>query len=329
MQIEAVLNDIYYEPVKFMDAVSSPILDKKQTMKIIGKLNSVYPVKGFEHLKRVKCCKSQGSGLHVILCLKDQLPEEFLKKRLTLQEIFDSDSLPEMELLIGQPYLVQVPASAPLTRKQFNEASLYWPVNFHEEKRITRLLSTKIFTSKEEETIVKHMTKAIEMAKTGQQMAERPVGAVIVDPSEDQIVAAAHDIRLRSGHPLKHAVMVCVDLVAHSQGGGVWNCSDSLLYNTAREIQVNSDGKKVGPYLCTGYDLYVTEEPCVMCAMALIHFRIKRVFYGTPYEDGALGSHYKLHVEKSLNHHYEVYRGVLRKECEMLLMANRKSYAIT
>lgn len=328
MPIEAVLDDIYYEPVKFMDAVSCPILDKKQTMKIISKLQSVYPVKGFEHLKRVKCCKSQGSGLHIIICLKDQLPEEFLKKRLALEVLFDSDSLPEMKSFLGQPYLVQVPASAPLTRKQFNEASLCWPVNFHEDKKITRLLSAHIFTPNEEETINKNMAKAIEMAKIGQKMAECPVGAVVIDPTKDLVIAAAHDVRFQSGHPLRHAVMACVDLVAHSQGGGVWNCPDTLMY-TSTESQISSEGNKTGPYLCTTYDLYVTHEPCVMCAMALVHSRVKRVFYGVPDKDGALGSHCKLHAQKHLNHHYEVYRGIMGKECEMLLTTDCKSEAIT
>ncbi|CAE1294317.1 TAD3 [Acanthosepion pharaonis] len=306
MPIEAVLDDIYYEPVKFMDAVSCPISDKKQTMKIISKLQSVYPVKGFEHLKRVKSCKSQGSGLHIIICLKDQLSEEFLKKRLTLE----------------------VPASAPLTRKQFNEASLCWPVNFHEDKKITRLLSAHVFTPNEEEIINKNMAKAIEMAKIGQKMAECPVGAVVIDPTKDLVIAAAHDLRFQSGHPLKHAVMACVDLVAHSQGGGVWNCPDTLMY-TSTESQISSEGNKMGPYLCTTYDLYVTHEPCVMCAMALVHSRVKRVFYSVPEKDGALGSNYKLHVQKHLNHHYEVYRGIMSKECEMLLTTDCKSEAIT
>lgn len=69
------------------------------------------------------------------------------------------------------------------------------------------------------------------------------------------------------------------------------------------------------PYLCTGYDIYVTGEPCAMCAMALVHQRVRRVFYAFPNSRvGALGSAYRLHGERSLNHHYTVYRVVVPEE---------------
>ncbi|KAL6650345.1 hypothetical protein ACP70R_009270 [Stipagrostis hirtigluma subsp. patula] len=63
------------------------------------------------------------------------------------------------------------------------------------------------------------------------------------------------------------------------------------------------------PYLCTGFDIYLVWEPCTMCAMALVHHRFKRVFYAFPNPiTGALGGVYTLHGERSLNHHYTVFR---------------------
>lgn len=62
------------------------------------------------------------------------------------------------------------------------------------------------------------------------------------------------------------------------------------------------------PYLCTGFDCYVVREPCVMCAMALVHSRVQRVIYAeADPEHGALGGSLKLHGQQSLNHHYSVY----------------------
>lgn len=90
---------------------------------------------------------------------------------------------------------------------------------------------------------------------------------------------------------------------------------------------VKSEEKKVGtdaegtysksgrPYLCTGYDIYLVWEPCIMCAMALVHQRVRRVFYAFPNPShGALGSVHRLQGEKSLNHHYAVFRVLFHED---------------
>ncbi|WJX54241.1 hypothetical protein P8452_40148 [Trifolium repens] len=79
--------------------------------------------------------------------------------------------------------------------------------------------------------------------------------------------------------------------------------------------QTESNLLPTRPYLCTGYDIYLVWEPCTMCAMALVHQRIRRIFYAFPNpKTGALGSVYRLQGEKSLNHHYAVFRVLLPEE---------------
>ncbi|KAL2468788.1 Cytidine/deoxycytidylate deaminase family protein [Forsythia ovata] len=141
-----------------------------------------------------------------------------------------------------------------------------------------------------------------------------------------------------SWHPLQHAAIVAIensaarerdlfpmnghiadefvheDYKALSPTGSPWKRQKINLANVKDDENMNcqknglrSDSSR--PYLCTGYDIYLVWEPCTMCAMALVHQRIRRIFYAFPNSsDGALGSVHRLQGEKSLNHHYAVFR---------------------
>lgn len=77
------------------------------------------------------------------------------------------------------------------------------------------------------------------------------------------------------------------------------------------ERQERSGGKD-GPYLCTGYYVYMLREPCIMCSMGLVHARAKRVFFCFQNKEyGGLSSVAKLQTVTSLNHHFEVFTGFL------------------
>ncbi|KAK6182960.1 hypothetical protein SNE40_010525 [Patella caerulea] len=311
-QPEPILDDRYYQIIQLGDFYVSVIKDKKNTTKVIRELTERMPNKEFNYLKRVKSTNNKGDSLQVLLCPKDDVASI---NEVTLEAIIGEDS--SILQYLGKPFLVKVPVTQPLTKKQHQEASLNWPCTFHEDKQITNLLSGKYFNDIEIEKIKKHMLKAVELAQISQRKQQEPIGAVIVDPTNDIIISASHDLR-RGDHPLQHAVMICIDLVARSQGGGMWKLSDNdLVYNQDINTAISTENK-TGPYLCTGYDLYVTQEPCSMCAMALVHSRINRVFYGSSHKEGALGSFYKIHTQKGLNHHYEVYKNTLSIECNKL-----------
>jgi len=128
--------------------------------------------------------------------------------------------------------------------------------------------------------------------------------------------------------PYYHAPMVAIDLVAVSQGGGAYSIplekfpimtcsSSSSIGNSASTTSIvqeaslkeDEDSNASGSvtYLCTGYDVYLSKEPCLMCAMSLIHSRIRRLFYRHKTSDGALGSRFSIHTLESLNHHFEAF----------------------
>ncbi|XP_075516595.1 tRNA-specific adenosine deaminase TAD3-like [Primulina tabacum] len=145
-----------------------------------------------------------------------------------------------------------------------------------------------------------------------------------------------------SCHPLHHAALVAIEKAA-ARDMHLFPLNGHSAYFSSKDHEVSSptgsplkisktntnvkdkvdtnehaDGfhcDVMRPYLCTGYDIYFVWEPCIMCAMAVVHQRIKRVFYAFPNpKEGALGSVHRLQGEKSLNHHYAVFRVLLPKQ---------------
>ncbi|XP_071162227.1 probable inactive tRNA-specific adenosine deaminase-like protein 3 [Mytilus edulis] len=306
-QPEAVLDDVYYRSLELVDIFVCTIKDKKKTSEIVKNICKHLPLDKLSHLKRVR--SNQANELQIIVA--ENYEEDFLNN--TWSDLCEKNPV---YCHVSKPYLVKVPKLPPLTRQQYNNAVQYWPCSFHEDKRITRLLNRSFFSTEEVNLIHKNMEEAISVAKSS--VYKLHIGAVIVDPKSDTIIAKSCDLR-QGKHPLQHAVMVAIDQVATVQGGGMWQLSDKSSNNLQKHSCRIEKGDKTGPYLCTGYDLYVTAEPCIMCAMALVHSRISRVFYGSPHPEGALGSKYKLHVQPGINHHYDVFCGVLQDHCHKLM----------
>ncbi len=138
------------------------------------------------------------------------------------------------------------------------------------------------------------MRLALDQAHNAMLVGEVPVGAVIVQPGPEgpQVLATGYNRPITTHDPTAHAEIVALRHAA------------TLL----------------GNYRLPGCTLYVTLEPCAMCAMALMHARIGRVVYGAPDpKTGAAGSVVDLFAEPRLNHHTAVQGGVLADACGALL----------
>lgn len=135
-----------------------------------------------------------------------------------------------------------------------------------------------------------YMQQAIAAAQTAWELGEVPVGAVVVKNSE--VIATGYNQPIARHDPTAHAEIAALRAAA------------SVL----------------GNYRLPGCELFVTLEPCVMCAGAMMHARLARVVYGaTDPKTGACGSVVNLFAEEKLNHHTELLGGVMADECGALL----------
>jgi len=134
------------------------------------------------------------------------------------------------------------------------------------------------------------MRFALKEAEKAFNEDEVPVGAVLVINSE--IIARAHNKRESAFDPTAHAEVIVLREAA----------------------------QKIKNWRLTGAALYVTKEPCIMCAGAMVNARLGRLVYGCgDTKAGAVQSLYQLLSDKRLNHQVEVVAGVLEEECAALL----------
>ncbi len=130
------------------------------------------------------------------------------------------------------------------------------------------------------------MKIALEEAQDAYCRGEVPVGAVLV--LEGNILARAHNSPIMRNDPTAHAEI----------------------------LALRQAGEKFGNYRLTGAELYVTLEPCIMCAGAIIQARISRVIFGArDPKCGAAVSLYNILADKRLNHQVEITEGILPEEC--------------
>ncbi|MBI3147265.1 MAG: tRNA adenosine(34) deaminase TadA [Betaproteobacteria bacterium] len=136
------------------------------------------------------------------------------------------------------------------------------------------------------------MREALREAAAAEEAGEVPVGAVVV--RDGRIVARAFNAPISSHDPCGHA-----------------------------EVRaLRAAGQALGNYRLPGCTIYVTLEPCAMCAGAMLHARLDRLVFGAPDpKTGAAGSVIDLFAEPRLNHHTRVTSGVLGEECGSLLSA--------
>ncbi len=136
----------------------------------------------------------------------------------------------------------------------------------------------------------KFMKQALKEAKKAYEKLEVPVGAVIV--KDGKIIAKAHNLKETKTDTTKHAEILAIQKAS----------------------------KKLESWRLLDCEMYITLEPCSMCAGAIINSRIKKIYIGALDEKtGAAGSVLNLFEDYKFNHKVEVEKGVMQKECENIL----------
>lgn len=136
-----------------------------------------------------------------------------------------------------------------------------------------------------------YMGLALIEARKALELGEVPVGAVVVQ-ADGEVLACDHNRRETERDPTAHAEILALRQAA----------------------------RKLNTWRLDGVTVYVTLEPCPMCAGALVQARVKRLVYGAPdVRGGAVDSVFHLVEHPSLNHRVEVVAGVREEECRLLL----------
>lgn len=135
-----------------------------------------------------------------------------------------------------------------------------------------------------------YMIQALEEAKKAYRLGEVPVGAVIV--KDGIIVGRGHNLTETLKDPTAHAEIIAIRQAA----------------------------KELGGFRLIGCSMYVTVEPCSMCAGALVWSRMEKVYIGTPDpKAGACGSIFNIVQEPKLNHRVEIEIGIMQEECSGIM----------
>ena len=137
-----------------------------------------------------------------------------------------------------------------------------------------------------------YIRRTLTLAKQAAECDEIPVGCLIVDPQKQEIVAEAHNKSQHIGNATDHAEMLCLR-----------EACQKLNQNRLRNM-----------------DMYVTLEPCTMCAAAISFARIKHLYFGAYDEKGgAVVNGIKFFEQPTCHHHPLISGGILEQECSQIL----------
>lgn len=322
LSLQAILEkELYTTPPLIPVVVAKIIGTKKEIPKAFRITKDLCSAADLKHLRRIRSLPDD--RIECIICKTNTNNESDLNQELkSLEHKFASESIFE------DYHITYVPSSAPRTEHQLKACAEIWPCKFARSNYLIQCLDGSVFSEAEKSvlriivnTVVSYIVENCNSTKTG-AVVFRCARIYGVGLSSQEVL---------SQNPTMHSPMISIDSVATNAGAGHWKSleNNDLLKLIQRKLddQKELDEHRIDaqflPYLCTNYDIFVTEEPCFMCTMGLVQSRIRRLFYLDAksikqftqcqqlcYPDKAIED-FLVHREKNLNHRFEAWKVTL------------------
>lgn len=234
--------------------------------------------------------------LRMVVCSIDCMPERISLGTLLEEKVIEG----RFKVVLGSQKISKHQAYTKKQAAEWTEKS-GWPLLWRGNPKAVRVE----FDLEETNQAFKYLAKVAEISKSQCQQGKFPTASILVDPEKNEIIGQKCDSRDVTGNPIGHSIM---DLAL--------DAAERETENRELQREKNENGQEIErTYLCLNMHVYTTHEPCIMCAMALVHSRIARLIYIKPTPaSGAIsptsGAGYGVHWNKQLNWTYEAWEWV-------------------
>ncbi len=272
-------------------------VEKKGAAKVLQSLSTDHPLQKYNlgHLKRARPSKDKSSGLlELVVCT---------------EALYDAEIPDSIKALLSDVRVVNTYSVEPESKDEWERWTVNWPIHYRpsdlERNR------AKGFTPEQGRKADEYLRLAEADAAAfseGERTAGHPLvgmrGGVVVNPENGKVITTSHaafvhmckthDPALLAKHPLYTAGMLCIHGVAETILGHL--------------SPTETDALPSMPYLCTGLQFFLVQEPDLTSSMGIVHSRIRDLtFRHRDEEHGALTRNYRLHDMQALNHRFRVF----------------------
>lgn len=321
LKINAILEEELYTTPPLMTVVVAKFVGSKRDLprafnstRILNADNN-----DFRHLRRIKALPN-GDILCIICKLNENCSEEQVIKEC-------EDKLKGEKDIFQDFKLIKVPLSAPQTYQQQRACGEIWPCKFAKSKYLISCIDGSIFNEPEKLVMKIIVNNVIEYIGKHRANQLKPCSIAVVFRCNKIYGVGIATSEIVDSNPIKHSAMISIDSVATNAGSGHWKSKggDNLQESIQRELDLEESLKNHSldsgflSYLCTNYDIFMTEEPCCLCSMGLVQSRIRKLFYLDKeaaeqvkcqtlcYPDEIIEKGL-LHRSKDLNHRFEAWK---------------------